>query len=174
MPPTMRRLYPNLPDELKQWAGPDYFIGHCTKVSDGDTIHARIQLGFGVELPNVRIRLLGIDAPELVGANKQQGQNSRTQLHRLLHNEWIGVQTYADQCCKYGRELAIVWHYREAQLININQWMLDNNLAKPLKVNRFFDGRSVHCPALHPRCEKCNSFILPTLGNQPLAKQTNE
>ena len=166
MPPASRRLYPNLPDELKQWTDPHQFIARVTKVSDGDTVHVSVQCGFGVMLPEVRVRLLGIDAPELVGVEKFAAKHSQRELSKLILDNWIGLETYCDQTDKHGRYLGVLWTMLNADLVNVNRWMLDQNLAKPFKVNRWFDARPYHLRPLSERCEKCNSFILPTPGQE--------
>lgn len=158
MPNVSRRLYPNLPDELQQWAPPNQYIATVTKVSDGDSIHVAIQLGFGVIMPEIRVRLLGIDAPELIGAEKMQATHSKRQLTQMIQDKWVGLQTHADQSCRYGRWLGVIWLPRDGHLININQWMVQENLAKPLKVNRSFDAKPEHLIPLLKRCQQCNSF----------------
>lgn len=164
MPRRARRLYPDVSDELKHWARPDHHLVKVTKVSDGDTVHVHIMLGFGVDLPEVRVRLLGIQAPELIGAEKHQGHAARRELAKLVLDRFVGLQTYRDQTGKHGRELGVLWQFTESNMININQRMIDLNLAKPLYVNRFFDARPEHRVKLLEQCAKCKSFLLPTPG----------
>ena len=108
--------------------------------------------------------MLGIDAPELVGVEKFSAQHSQRELSKLILNNWIGLETYCDQTDKHGRFLGVVWTMHDANLINVNRWMLDQNLAKPLKINRWFDARPEHMTPLLKRCDQCNSFTRPTPG----------
>ena len=58
----------------------------CTRVVDGDTIDARVDLGFSVWL-DCRIRLEGIDAPETRTKNLQekvQGLETKAYLKTVM------------------------------------------------------------------------------------------
>lgn len=169
-----RRLYPGLADELKQWGSPHHHVGKVTKISDGDTVHVSIQLGFGVLVPEARIRLLGIDAPELVGPNKHSGQHSARKLKEFIHDRWVGVETYSDQTCRYGRWLAVLWLPSNSKLINVNRWMIDSDLAKPLKVNRFFDAKPEHMNPFLEACPQCNLFTSLIDGPQTMDPRNSE
>lgn len=159
MPQVSRRLYPNLPDELKRWSDPHQFLAQVTKVSDGDSIHLTIMPGFGIHLPEVRVRLLGIDAPELRGPEKMQAIHSKRQLEKKILHQWVGLQTHADQSCKYGRWLGVIWLPTDGELVNINMWMIQQNLAVPYDVNRSFNVKPEHRVPLLKACDQCNSFI---------------
>lgn len=50
------------------------------RVVDGDTVDVDIDLGFNVWLRNERLRLYGIDTPELKGANKAAGLAAKNAL----------------------------------------------------------------------------------------------
>lgn len=95
------------------------------KVYDGDTIHVDISLGFGVILHKQKIRLLGINAPEVRGKSKQAGKESRDRLKEKILDQEIILKTFKDKKGKYGRWLGIII----LDDVNINDWMVENNLA---------------------------------------------
>ena len=47
------------------------YRAHIIKVYDGDTVTADIDLGFNVILKKQKLRLIGIDAPEIRGAERE-------------------------------------------------------------------------------------------------------
>lgn len=71
--------------------------GRVTSVADGDTI--RVQMGG----ENIRIRFLGIDAPE---SDQEYGQNAKRALSQLILNQQVLVKTESSD--QYGRRLAQV------------------------------------------------------------------
>ena len=76
------------------------------KVYDGDTITADIDLGFGIVLQNQKIRLLGVNAPEVRGNSRKAGLKSRNYLRSKILNKWVTIKTHKDKKGKYGRWLA--------------------------------------------------------------------
>jgi micrococcal nuclease len=78
-------------------------------VYDGDTIHADVNLGFGVWLHNEGIRLAGLNAPEITGPTKPEGQATRKVLAQIVEGNELLIQTGKDEREKYGRILANVW-----------------------------------------------------------------
>ena len=84
-----------------------YRIKQITKVVDGDTIDADIDLGFDISLTK-RIRLAGVDTPEsrTSDANeKKYGLESKEWLkHKVENAEHILIKTeLPDSTEKYGR-----------------------------------------------------------------------
>jgi endonuclease YncB( thermonuclease family) len=55
----------------------------CDRVKDGDTIVARIELGFYVSTA-VPVRIAGVNAPEVHGASRTAGLAAAAFLHDLL------------------------------------------------------------------------------------------
>lgn len=95
------------------------------KVYDGDTITCDIDCGFGVELKKQKIRLYGINTPEVRGEEKEKGIVSRNKLRELILQKNIVLKTIKDKKGKYGRYLGIIFLDGK----NINDWLVDNNLA---------------------------------------------
>jgi micrococcal nuclease len=99
------------------------------RVYDGDTITVRIDLGFGVSKIET-LRLFGIDTPEVRGDEREAGLKSRDWLRTLILNKEIIVKTYKDKKGKYGRYLADIFIEQETGPVNINDWLVRENLAE--------------------------------------------
>lgn len=87
-----------------------------TKVYDGDTITCDIDLGFKVTLKDQKLRLFGVDTPELRGKDKESGLAARDFLRDKILEKDITVVTLKDKKGKYGRWLAKV--YKDDTYIN--------------------------------------------------------
>jgi len=94
------------------------------RIVDGDTLRVSVDLGFGVWLHDITVRLFGIDAPE---RDTEAGRTASERLRVRLKDQEIVLQTIKDRTGKYGRWLGIVYHKEE----NINMWLLGSGLAVP-------------------------------------------
>jgi micrococcal nuclease len=108
-----------------------YRIKSITKVVDGDTIDANIDLGFDISLTK-RIRLAGIDSPESRTTNlkeKALGLESKEWLKKSLEGaKDILIKTEKpDSTEKYGR---IIGHlFINDQETSLNNQMIDEGYA---------------------------------------------
>jgi micrococcal nuclease len=108
-----------------------YRIKSITKVVDGDTIDANIDLGFDISLTK-RIRLAGIDSPESRTTNlkeKALGLESKEWLKKSLEDaKDILIKTEKpDSTEKYGR---IIGHlFINDQETSLNNQMIDEGYA---------------------------------------------
>jgi endonuclease YncB( thermonuclease family) len=76
-------------------------------VTDGDTLHLDIDLGFNVIIKNATIRLAGINAPEI---KTPEGRVSKTYLtERLPVGTPVILESLKDETEKYGRILGIIF-----------------------------------------------------------------
>ena len=100
-----------------------------TKVYDGDTITVDFDLGFGILIRKQKIRLLGINTPEVRGPEKPQGIISRDALRQRILGKVVTIKTSKDKKGKYGRWLGEVYIEEE----NINQWLITEGYAKEYK-----------------------------------------
>ena len=98
-----------------------------TEVYDGDTITVDIDLGFGIKLIDQKIRLFGINSPELKGKTKSEGIKSRDKLTQLILNKQIKIETIKDKKEKYGRLLGKIW----VEQTLINDVLISEGLAVP-------------------------------------------
>ena len=108
-----------------------YRIKSITKVVDGDTIDANIDLGFDISLTK-RIRLAGIDTPESRTRNLEEkalGLESKEWLKKALEGaKDILIKTeLPDSTEKYGR---IIGHlFINDQETSLNNQMIDEGYA---------------------------------------------
>ena len=100
------------------------------QVYDGDTIRADIDLGFGIWARNQKLRLAGINTPELNSKDPQEKVKAyevRDYIRDLLkNNDQTAVRTIHDKKGKYGRWLAILF----IDGININEMLIELGMAK--------------------------------------------
>ena len=95
------------------------------KVIDGDTIDAKVDLGFRVSM-EMRFRLAGINAPEL---STQSGKASKARLQEWLPVGSIAtVRSQKDRQEKYGRYLGTFY---DLDGHDINARMVMEGLAVP-------------------------------------------
>jgi len=97
-----------------------------TGVYDGDTVTMDIDLGFSVTLKDQKIRLLGLNAPEVRGEQKELGLVTRDRLRQKILGRRVFLETHRDKKGKFGRWLGIIWLGEE----DVNQWLLKEGLAK--------------------------------------------
>jgi len=76
-------------------------------VYDGDTITARVDLGFHVSM-TVKFRLFGIDTPEMRGDEKEDGKRVRDLVRERILNKQVLLKSHKGKTGKYGRWLAEV------------------------------------------------------------------
>lgn len=85
-------------------------------VYDADTIRLRVDLGMETYVKH-SVRLNGIDAPEIRGEEKPQGEAAKAFVEQWFQDNCIErggkrlivVNTIKDRREKYGRYLVIVW-----------------------------------------------------------------
>lgn len=94
------------------------------KAYDGDTVTAEVNLGFSIKY-TIKLRLLGINTPELRGSEREEGLKSRDYLRELILDKDVIVETKRDKKGKYGRYLAIIW----LDDVNINEKLLNEGYA---------------------------------------------
>ena len=98
-----------------------YYHATVVSVHDGDSITCEIEMGCKIRLTNYKIRLSGINAPELSAPG---GQEAAAYLRKQVDGKRIVLMTYRDATGKYGRLLAVVWLKRSQNWKNINQKLL--------------------------------------------------
>jgi len=91
-------------------------------VVDGDTVDLDLDLGFDVLL-TLRVRLLGINTPEIFGVSKtteayKKGVEARTFVVTTLGGKNLIVKTEKDRQEKYGRYLATVFIDGDSESLN--------------------------------------------------------
>ncbi len=80
------------------------------RVVDGDTIVANIDLGFGIWRNKQKLRILGVNCPEVVGTTRAAGLAAKAAAVAWLAGlETILIQTFVIDTDSFGRTLARVW-----------------------------------------------------------------
>lgn len=99
-------------------------------VHDGDTVTARIELGFDVSC-FLRFRLAGIQAPELTGKTADAGKAARDFLRAILdgNGNVATIRTQRDKQEKYGRYLAEIWAGTDMSNPSVNQQLVASGHA---------------------------------------------
>ena len=101
------------------------------RVIDGDTIDAMIDLGFDTWVFK-RIRLLGIDAPEVRTRDlieKEAGFKTKARLEALLGPQGSLFILRSEGLDKYGRSLGVIY----VEDTNINELLVKEGLAEVYK-----------------------------------------
>lgn len=96
------------------------------KIVDGDTVIFDIDVGFRIWLKKQRVRLKGIDAPNLRD-DKEAWQKAKVALeNKLLRDTKVILRTTKDRNDMYGRYLAEVFLDTGE---DINAWLLKEGHA---------------------------------------------
>ena len=112
---------------------------------DGDTVEAEMDLGFSVRITK-KLRLYGIDTPEMRGEEKQAGKEARDHLIKLMYRYALNqkgghvkdcpvllVKTHKDKEGKYGRMLAELMGLDGDEPIILNQKMVEDSFASQVE-----------------------------------------
>lgn len=111
---------------------PYIYRATVTDVHDADTITVTVDQGFHSSLEAVKIRLYGINAPEVRGPERPEGIKSRDWLIDQILGKDVIIQTFkaGRGKGKYGRWLANIYR-SEGDAISLNQELIREGLAKP-------------------------------------------
>ncbi|APJ04485.1 thermonuclease family protein [Silvanigrella aquatica] len=109
--------------QIQAVENPSYKVINC---HDGDTCKLR-----STDNLILKIRLIGIDAPEVSNRknkdNQQYGKESTDYLNNLIKNKTVQLKNYASDA--YGRNLSEIFLNKE----NINLKMIENGMAEVYK-----------------------------------------
>jgi endonuclease YncB( thermonuclease family) len=96
-------------------------------VHDGDTVTATIATDFGVSVMG-RIRIAGLDAPELHGATRAAGEAARDHLAGLLDGRPVFLEVLTTRTGRpvrsFERVVARVWIERDGRLVDVAGLMI--------------------------------------------------
>lgn len=112
---------------------PDPYVypASAVRVIDGDTMDVCLDLGFGIKRAT-RVRLLGINCPEIHGPSKPAGAAAKTFVESIVKpGDALLIQSRALQPSQdaFGRALVFLW-VGEAQN-TLNQLLIDKGHAVP-------------------------------------------
>ena len=102
---------------------------YVQSVYDGDTVTVDIKLGFDVVLSKQKIRLFGVNTPEMRGEDKENGKKVRDYVRSKILNKHIKMNSLKDKTGKYGRFLGILHYTEDDKTICLNQELLDKEMA---------------------------------------------
>lgn len=105
-----------------------HYQAEVIRVIDGDTFDAMVDLGMST-FKKMRIRILGINAPEKTGTTKEAGIASMFFLNSLIdtgEKRKITIRTQKPD--SFGRALAQVWNHEGEDIVPI---ILAANQAVP-------------------------------------------
>lgn len=83
----------------------EYPRAEVVDVYDGDTVTVDIDLGFGVWARGQKMRLYGIDTPEMRGDDRDRAIAARDFVFAKTTHKHVTVRTRRDKKGKYGRWL---------------------------------------------------------------------
>ncbi len=121
------------------------FRAVVVSVYDADTITVDVDLGFHQKSEEIKLRLFGINAPEVRGPEKVEGKVSRDWLREQILGQGVVIRTYKEGRGKgkYGRWLADVFASSDVvrddrgglslspDAVSFNQQLVTNGLAVP-------------------------------------------
>ena len=109
------------------WEGSGHRFATVTDVYDGDTVTVDIELGYGIILKDQRLRLYGINTPEVRGPEKVDGLITRDVVCDLILHKRVVLDPHNFEKGKYGRWLATIWYKPDSEglvWINLNAWLI--------------------------------------------------
>lgn len=120
------------------WSPAYTYRAEITRVVDGDTVDAVVDLGFGVTMPQ-RLRLLNINAPEMVGKSKAAGIAAKEHLQKLIFDHTlyqeaeigvVAIRSHKDKSDSFGRYLAeLLGEDDDGRMVNLNDRMVADGYA---------------------------------------------
>lgn len=99
-------------------------------VYDGDTCTVDIDLGLHMWLRGEKLRLFGINAPEVRGVQRPEGLKSRDFLRELIEGKEIMIRTVKDKKGKYGRYLGELFIEQNGEYISVIDALVTAGHAK--------------------------------------------
>ena len=100
------------------------YKAYVTRIIDGDTVEAHIDLGLWIWVHNRHVRLLGINMPE---RRDPLGPSATAKLRELCFLQIVTLQTQLDRSDKYGRLLATMWVGQTNVNDAMKTWMENNH-----------------------------------------------
>ena len=100
------------------------YRAYIKDVYDGDTVTAVVDLGF-LHYQEMKLRLYGIDTPEIRGSERPQGLIVRDIVREMILGKNVEIHSYKDKQGKFGRYLATII----VDGLDLNQWLVDNGHA---------------------------------------------
>lgn len=105
-------------------------------IVDGDTIDIEIDLGFNIKVKE-RVRLLGVDTPEVFGPNASPGgivasdfTKDWIQQRQAINNKFVYYSIKYNSRDKYGRSLGVIMWTGSFQSESLNEAIIASGNIK--------------------------------------------
>jgi len=111
-----------------------HYKAFVTRVIDGDTFECELDLGFKIKKSKVRVRLLGVNTPELHSKDaeeKKEAYRAKEFTKQEIDKKEVIIKS--NKVDAFGRCLAIVYYKQGDDWINLNSLLLKKRLAKVYK-----------------------------------------
>lgn len=107
-----------------------WYRASCVRVVDGDTADLLVDLGYKIRVEQ-RVRLFGLNAPEVRGETKEAGLKTKGRLAELIVGKELWIDSMKDSQEKYGRYLVEIYVKLgdTHTLISVNQQLIQEGLA---------------------------------------------
>jgi len=111
---------------------PSYrYLAEVNRVVDGDAVDAVIDLGFRIKVAQ-RLRLAGVNAPELRGAERARGLEAREYVRRRIEESNSQMLVETERTGRWGRWIATV--YLPDCPKSLNEELVEKGLARRAEV----------------------------------------
>lgn len=106
------------------------YRARITKVYDGDTFTAEIDLGLRVKVTG-RLRLARVNTPEVRGPERPEGLRVRDYVRGLILGKAVVISTQKDKKGKYGRWIAeVVYIDTFWKTVNLSEHLVQQGMAR--------------------------------------------
>jgi micrococcal nuclease len=106
------------------------YIAKIIDVYDGDTFTFSVELGFHITVTE-KLRLYGINTPEVRGSEKIFGKEVRDHVRELILGRTVKIQVYKEG--KFGRWVADVWfdiaQFDKGYNTNLTEYLLSKEFG---------------------------------------------
>ena len=103
---------------------------HVESVYDADTITVTVDAGWSWKWEGQKVRLWGINAPEVRGPERPKGIRSRDYLRDLILDKECVMRSYLDRKGRYGRALGIIYVETDDGWLCVNKELVRRRLAR--------------------------------------------
>lgn len=93
-----------------------WYMATVVSIYDGDSFTLDVDLGFEIRRISTKIRVVGIDTPEMRGVERPQGIVAKLYAEKKVLGKTIPIRTEMDEKGKYGRWLVEPFYHLEGDV----------------------------------------------------------
>lgn len=112
---------------------PYIYKAFISRVIDGDTYIAKVELGFNLTL-KCRIRLSGVNTPEVRGDEKELGMPIADHVRNLIEGQWVILKS-TNKADSFGRWLGEIIFLNEGETVNLGEALLEEEMGEVMALN---------------------------------------